>query len=773
MARKSSDGTLILIAIGAFVFIQIIKFIQSNWEVLLTLLLIVGGLWVIIRKLSTSNISTFDHPASTNSSFQNLDVPDYYQSTLEKHIDPDTCWKKIGETVDVEGFSISKGLVYVGSSLQGVNSQYSAEPALINPNYKVDLYVSTDHKKVDLPYWSSYSGISAQSRAIYLKWLSSDRDDPDINIGYVFLYYYGLERRALADIDKSAIAREELPIIKDEIKRLLKIYGSNSSFNNYAVSLLGYLSDYTADINSTPSLYEKSWILPFEYKVALGNFAVKGMPLSVEWAYAWLLLEPSIYLKTPAVRCKDEFKKLFFERYKDKYGEGIKLPVNKTRLKQSYRPASSSLLSYRIYEKAIDLPDISVLSGPINKLIEVAEYCTEKLDRYSRILGRNPDKAGTLDAALELPISLWDETYQKPLLDLKSTIETAGIPATIKFSKLLSWLPETKEMNRQKYTALCSRLSELGLGIEPDTRFGGGVPSEDAQVVLFKDDISFVSPNTRYSAAALTLQLAVAVSSADGGTNDAEKSYLVSQLEGWLHLDDAEKRRLKAHLRWLILEGSSLAGMKKRIETLPIASRENLGDFLTEVAHADNEVSAAEVKVLEQIYKALGLDSSSLYSKLHAPASEPVTVQTSNSNSSNFKIPTPKKADKSKVNLDMAKVASLHAESEKISAILGGIFTDETFVENNKEDVEIIPDEKSNHIILSLDDTHASFLRLLCTRPTWTLEELNELAEDRSLMLGGALENINEAVYEKFDQPFTEGEDPIEINQEIVMEIIK
>lgn len=773
MARKSTEGTLILFGIGVFVLIQVLKFIRDNWEVLLPIAIVGGGFWLFFRKNKSDSTQNFNQPNLRNINSLSVTASDYSDTKTTQTVNPDTCWKKFGETVEVKGFSISKGLVYVGSSLQGVYSQYSAEPALINPSYKVDHHVSADHKKVDLPYWSSYSEISAQSRAAYLTWLSSDRDDPDINIGYIFLYYYGLERRVLADVDTSASARGELSIIKDEIKRLLKLYGSNSSFNNYAVSLLGYLSDYRGDVDSRPSFYEKSWVLPFEYKVALGNFAVKGVPLTVEWAYAWLLLEPSIYLRTPAVRCKDEFKKLFFERYKDKFGEGIKLPVNKTRLKQSYRPASSSLLSGRIYEKAIDLPDVSVLSGPINKLIEVAEYCTEKLDRYSRILGRNPDKAGTLDAALELPISLWDEKYQKPLLELKSTIETAGIPATIKFSKLLSWLPESKEMNRQKYTALSSRLAELGLAIEPDTRFGGSVPSEDTHVVLFKDDISFVSPNPRYSAAALTLQLAVAVSSADGGTNDAEKSYLINQLEGWLHLDDAEKRRLKAHLRWLILEGSSLAGMKKRIEMLPTASRENLGDFLTEVAHADNEVSAAEIKVLEQIYKALGLDSSSLYSKLHAPASEPVTVQTSNSNNTNFAIPKPKKADKSKIKLDMGKVASLHAESEKISAILGAIFTGEALEESAKEDTEIIHDEKASNNILSLDDLHSSFLRLLCTRPTWTLEELNELAEDRSLMLGGAMENINEAVYEKFDQPFTEGEDPVEINQEIVAEIIK
>lgn len=771
MARKSPEGSLILLGIGAFVLIQVLKFIQNNWEVFLTLGVLIGGLWLVLRKPKSSNTQTFNKPALQNTDSIRYHVSDYSESAVKEIVNPDSCWKKSGEAVLVKGFSISKGLVYVGSSLQGVYSQHRVEPALINPSYKVDQQITADHKKNDLSYWSSYSEISPQSRAVYLTWLSSDRNDPEINIGYVFLYYYGLERRVLADVDTSASARAELPIIKDEIKRLLKVYGSNSSFSNYAISLLGYLSDYREYIDCTPPFYEKSWTLPFEYKVALGNFAANKIPLNVEWAYAWLQLEPSVYLRTPAIRCKAEFKKLFFDRYKEKFGEGIKLPVNKTRLKHSYRPASPSLLNGRVHEKVIDLPDVSVLSGPINKLIEIAEYCSQKLDRYSRILGRNPDKAGTLDVVLELPIKLWDEKYQTPLLELKSTIESTGIPVSIKFSKLLSWLPESKEMNRQKYTALSSRLGELDIAIEPDIRFGGGVPSEDSQVVLFKDDFSVVSPNPRYSAAALTLQLAVAVSSADGSTNEAEKSYLINQLESWLHLDDAEKRRLKAHLRWLILEGSSLAGMKKRVEALQSSSRESLGDFLTEVAYADNEVSAAEIKVLEQIYKALGLDSSSLYSKLHVPASEPVTVQISNPTNTNFTIPKPKKSDKAKVNLDMNKVASLHAESEKISAILGEIFTDETIVEN--DNVEAVHQEKSDHNILGLDEAHSLFLRLLCTRPTWTLEELNELAEDRSLMLGGALENINEAVYEKFDQPLTEGEDPVEINQDIAMEILK
>ena len=45
------------------------------------------------------------------------------------------------------------------------------------------------------------------------------------------------------------------------------------------------------------------------------------------------------------------------------------------------------------------------------------------------------------------------------------------------------------------------------------------------------------------------------------------------------------------------------------------------------------------------------------------------------------------------------------------------------------------------------------------------------MATDMELMLDGALEHINEAILDLFDAPLTEGDDPIEINQEILEKI--
>ena len=63
-------------------------------------------------------------------------------------------------------------------------------------------------------------------------------------------------------------------------------------------------------------------------------------------------------------------------------------------------------------------------------------------------------------------------------------------------------------------------------------------------------------------------------------------------------------------------------------------------------------------------------------------------------------------------------------------------------------------------------------IQLLCSRTQWSRGELEEIAADAGMMLDGALEHINEATYDSFDAPLTEGDDPIDINQDILKELL-
>jgi hypothetical protein len=79
--------------------------------------------------------------------------------------------------------------------------------------------------------------------------------------------------------------------------------------------------------------------------------------------------------------------------------------------------------------------------------------------------------------------------------------------------------------------------------------------------------------------------------------------------------------------------------------------------------------------------------------------------------------------------------------------------------------------ETATSALLGLDDAHSTFLRLLVSRPRWTREELVVAAADLELMLDGAIEQVNEASLDHWDEPLTDGDDPVEINQELAQRL--
>ena len=79
-----------------------------------------------------------------------------------------------------------------------------------------------------LSYYPSYAELEPEQKWIYLDWLC-DVEKP-IDIGYVFIFYYGLERRLLLEDFDSAF---------DMIQRL-RLYHHNASFQTYCLRGLLY-----------------------------------------------------------------------------------------------------------------------------------------------------------------------------------------------------------------------------------------------------------------------------------------------------------------------------------------------------------------------------------------------------------------------------------------------------------------------------------------------------------------------------------------------------
>lgn len=675
-------------------------------------------------------------------------------------------WIPPGQTTTIAGIGLGGGMLYVSTASR--RGFQDTDPALIDPNLKV----ASAEIDISLPltgYWPSYATITPDARKAYLRWLAGGRQAPAANIGYVFLFFYGLERRVLVDAQTEPDARAEIPLIRTEIQRLLEIYGENHSFHRYATQLLDFVTfSHWAEkeyLSAPPSVPESCFELPFRLRVGLGQMAVDQKPVPSDWALAWALSDPTIVRRTPVTRCEDLFAVLFKQKYVESCGAGIALKVNRTKLRISYHPASSRL-SYNDFTHSIaDLPDVSAVRTPVTKLQQIVDECTDELDSYSRYLGRNPDKEDTLDALLLLPVFLWPDAVRAELEDIKRRVGDGLL--VMSFGEFSGRLKSAGSLSREKVLGLARALESLHLGLEPDVLAGYKTPKAEDKIALFatpaEDSAARNAP--AYAAAVVTLDLACGAALADGEFSSHEMLHLTRQIDSWAHLSDTHRKRLKAHLRLGMDQPLPLSSLKKKMEALPVEAKRSIGRFLAHLTQADGKVTPDEVKFLERVYATLSLNTQLLYSDLH------VVPDPNGKGLSPTVSTTQKLKPTSGFTLNAERIAQLQKETEEVSALLAGVFTEEQHNEPDSEEVIIDESPDVPAGILGLNAEHSAFVRRLVSRYSWPKSDLNDVAADMELMLDGTLEHINEMMLDMFEIPLTEGDDPIEINRELVEQL--
>lgn len=667
-------------------------------------------------------------------------------------------WVGSGDTVEIAGVTIPGGLIYVGTGLRGSDGQI--EPALINPALKV-ARGQIDPRQPLTNYWPRYAECSPDARRAYLQWLAGGRNLPDVNIGYVFLFFYGLERRVLVESVTDSTAAAETPQITEEVRRLLAIYKDIGSFQGYASRFLDYIEATSPDsrlyLNDPPEPgggYE----LPMRLRVGLGQLAVDQRPVPGLWSLAWALSDPNIARRTPVTRCAEMFKALFLAKYAEVHGDGLVLPVNRTKLKISYQPASAAFLGRNFSRGFGELPDVSALAAPVKKLQRLVDICTDLLDPYSRFIGRNPNQKDSLEAVLQLPPNYWPAPLRSELQDIKVQVGEGML--VMGFGELTGRLKSAGTLSRDKVLGLARALESLQLGMEPDVLGGRKLPKAEEKIALFAVDAetSATRDTPAYRAAVVTLELACSVALADGEASGQELTHLTRQIESWTHLSAVHRKRLKAHLRLQIMQPATLAGLKKKLEHVPANAKRTIAKFLSHLAEADGAVSPDEVKFLERVYRTLDVDTKLVYGDLHTagvPGKAALAVEALNP------------ADHTGFTLDPARIAELQKETERVTALLAHVFVEDA-TEHPVVPVSEDDDAAEQPGLLGLDRGYTAFLRMLISRRTWTRQELIDVAADMELMLDGALEHINEATLDNFDAPLVEGDDPVEINQEIL-----
>ena len=674
-------------------------------------------------------------------------------------------WIPPGESIKVGNHNIMGGYFYSGGRLKSQDG-YGTEASLVDPTLKINAN-SPDYGGDDMGYWPSYNHISPQSRAAYIEWLASDRKDPEAYIGYVFLYFYGIERRILVDAAAGDVLETEIDALIDELQRLRSIYGDNRSFNGYATNLLSYVwALYKSDQCPDNSILLAKRDFTSVFKLQLAKTVDRGEPVSSELALVWIKSHPEFSLRTPARRCEPEFDQLFSIRYKNKFDKGLVITPNKTKVQLEYYPASSSLRG--THGIKLDLPDASRLKAPVKKLMSLAEECTVELEAYSRFIGKPENSRDSLAAAAYLPTDLAVNSSNSQFDQLKTWIasqinNTNGVVSTQEFLSQLGDEAPLK-INKKEAEMLAGLVEKAGFGLAPDIRYHQAKPELNGSIVLFNvgHEEGFKSSHA-FNQVGTILRLGAMVASIDGHIDSAEVDLLETLITEDKQLKAGEKESLKAYLHWRLNTNVNMTGLKARLESISEREKAAISHILVSVALADGSVDSTEIKQLEKLYTSLGLDKAMVSSDIHSLSARTITTESksetnatesASSNSSVFSL-----------NHDLIKIHE--SETKDVKAVLGSIFVDETI----EDEPEVVDKPDTKGVIVGLDYIHTRFYETLITKDQWTSEEVKSLCEELNLMMSGAIETLNDWAFENVDAPLIDDGSTVFVDLELAEEI--
>ncbi len=471
-------------------------------------------------------------------------------------------WIFPGEMITISGIEVTGGHFYLGQRMKpaGHNSggyyDGNNEASLVDDTLKIypTPYIYEDSS---LGYWPSFSSLSPEARGAYLSWLASDRCDTSCPIGYVFIYLYGLERRALVDSRDNNISDDEFYSLFKEICRLRSVFNENRSFRNYSSQLLEAMSILRLNENLAAALNDDSeFSNSMQFRLILAKTVDTGAPVPADLALTWVTNHAEYSLRTPARRCAKEFAALFKRRYTLKYGEGMVVKPNKARLRLDYTPASPSLRGIRL--PVPDLPDPGALKGPVQKLMAIADICTGELDAYSRYLGRKGTSANDTAAILLLPSEIVNESAEKILSTFKHWADDAirskgGIVSVADYWSHMNATCPAK-INKKEADLMQAFAQKMGYCLAPDPYHHHVKADVDGVLVLFPaGERGRFSPSPEFITAVLTLRLGSVVALIDNSLDQAEQKVLENAINNNASFSDDEKRSLHAYLTWQLL----------------------------------------------------------------------------------------------------------------------------------------------------------------------------------------------------------------------------
>jgi hypothetical protein len=678
-------------------------------------------------------------------------------------------WCGSGMTVALKGgidLLLRRPMVYI---FNGPAKSRNDEPAAIDVRFPVSdrEHVSTGR---ELGYWPRYDGLTTGQRRSYLQWLAQGRASIPTELGYAFLFIYGLERRALVD-------RADQQDIFREVVRLRQLYAAtglprNHSFDSYTSSFLWFL------VAQHPQAFSRAEIKHLVQ--APGMWSDQTLSTAIYWFVTarrtlsdWTALRiaqslPGSLSSAPVRRVNQYFQALFKIRYLKKFPGGFPPAQAKLNRKYVYRPSSAALQPMEVVA-----PDYAGNVEHYGPLSDVWNECSKELYKLGAIASKDQNLVNSPEGWEATPAELRKGTLH-PLTDAFCQLlvpHTNASGLSVLQARELALLLRIEEVSKFTVTQ-CRRVariaSEIGYCVEPDPVTTNKAWKVDRPVAFFLRVTDEEVDTSRYPAAMCMLRIGVAVKSAETAISEDAITAIMGQVAGVFDLNQVERRRLEAVAALLAITGAELAVVTRIVKDLPAIQREKMAKLTLVFASTDGIISTSELRIIRRVYTSLGFAAGEIERSINElrQDDEPTTVMRHGVHDPGEAIPPPEAAAGS-LKLDHAAIAEIMKDTREVTEMLAIAMSTADNAEQSTETSP--PDSPADHgaeqIVerpcasapqrgpaASLQQQYVPLYEQLITKRGWTMAEAEALARQHGLMLGGAVEAINEWFFDAYGE---------------------
>ncbi len=647
-------------------------------------------------------------------------------------------------------------------------------------------------KVEDLPYWPTYRDASPGQRSRYLDWLVGGRCDPSIELGYVFVYFYGLERRILLD-------NEDHQAVAEEVLRLRRIYRHSRSFQRYSSSLLWMILALTAKQSTlSTEVVEKVFATTERWdEERLGSCLAylydSRARLNPEWAYLVAKQDRRVQSSVIVRRHESLFADLFKKKFAQRFPEGMELQASKRMTPLTYRPASGTLLESsggRITNRFVELPNVLGIESQFKPLVELWNECVDEMRAYDKAHRVQGELSAAAYEALPAELRQGEHPDYAKWFDLwRRTVNTDGVPVvSLPQLAALKGIAERRTLLKSQCLELLQTADSIGIGIEPDSRLMGRNYRWNDVVTMFLLEGEESSDPAAYQAAASLLQLGLTVAAADGQIDPDEVVRITQHLEDQFELTREQSRRLEASR--LLLQHSRpdaakiFSQLKKR---LSMSQRVLVGEYLIGIAAADQIITPEENHCLQRIFAGLEIPDDRLR-QLIQPIVAGIAVGATPAGSDG--------AAETSFYLDQQAISRIMRDTDEVASILRTAMAEVD--EEQAEDDVVGPVSDTAALVpvtsaiapapatqtpsraaepiqqTRLDPANEppprfhAFYHSLIVKAEWSEAEAKEMARKHGVMLGGAVEALNEWSQDRWNDWLVEEGDPLRVRLDLL-----